>query len=147
MTHLRTDREDCLTLHGSAVAWQGRAVLILGPSGSGKSQLALDLMSRGADLVSDDRTELRLEAGRPVVRAPARIVGLIEARGLGILNAHSVAEAELALVVDLSATESERLPPEREITLLGCSVPLVHRVESRHFSAALLQYLKAGRYA
>jgi HPr kinase/phosphorylase len=132
-------------LHGSSVAWAGRAALILGPSGAGKSALALDLMSRGADLVADDRTEVFDRDGRLIVTCPATITGLIEARGIGILRASPVAEAELALVIDLSAAETERVPPPREFALLGHAVPLVHRVESGHFPAAVLQYLKAGR--
>lgn len=134
-------------LHGSSIAWAGRAALILGPSGAGKSALALELMARGADLVADDRTEVFDRTGRLVVTCPAPIAGRIEARGIGILRASPVAEAALALVIDLSATESERLPPPREIVLLGQALPLVHRVESGHFPAAVLQYLKAGRIA
>lgn len=134
-------------LHASAVAWQGRAALILGPSGSGKSALALELMALGAVLVADDRVRVTEQGGRLVAASPEAIFGRIEARGLGILNAEAAARAELVLVVDLSATETDRLPPWREFRLLERPLPLVHRVESRHFPAAILQYLKAGRNA
>ncbi|MCR9150012.1 MAG: HPr kinase/phosphatase C-terminal domain-containing protein [Rhodobacteraceae bacterium] len=136
-----------MTLHASAVAWQGRAALILGPSGSGKSALALNLMALGAVLVADDRVRVSVEGSRLIAASPEAIRGRIEARGIGILNAEAIDRAELALVVDLSATETERLPPWREFRLFERVLPLVHRVESGHFPAAILQYLKAGRNA
>jgi HPr kinase/phosphorylase len=137
--------EGPVVLHASAVAWAGRAALILGPSGAGKSALALQLMAHGATLVADDRVEVSRRGARLIAACPPAIRGLVEARGVGLLRADSLAEAELALAVDLSATESERLPPLREFTLMGIVLPLVHRGESGHFPAAVLQYLKGGR--
>lgn len=134
-----------LVLHASCVALSGRGILILGSAGRGKSALALQLMAFGCDLVSDDRTALAAEGGKLIAAAPARIRGLIEARGVGILAADAIAAARLALVVDLDREETERLPPPRRHVLLGISLPLLHRIESSHFPAAILQYLKAGR--
>ncbi|TNF62997.1 MAG: serine kinase [Rhodobacteraceae bacterium] len=134
-----------VVLHASAVAWAGRGLLILGPSGAGKSALALQLMAWGAALVADDRTEVSRQDGRLWAKAPPAIAGMIEARGVGLLAADPAGPVPLSLAVDLSATETERLPPLREITLLDTHLPLVHRVESGHFPAAVLQYLKGGR--
>lgn len=134
-------------LHATCVAWQGRGVLILGRSGAGKSALALQLMAYGADLVSDDRTELLAEADVLTARPPATIEGLIEARGLGLLCVPFVPQADIALVVDLDQPEPNRLPPQREITLLGISRPLVLAMPQPHFPAAILCYLKASRFA
>ena len=134
-------------VHASCVAWQGRGVLILGRSGAGKSALALQLMAYGADLVADDRTELHAEGDVLTARPPAAIAGLIEARGLGLLRTPFVPQAEIALVVDLDQTESDRLPPERQISLLGISRPLALAVPLAHFPAAILCYLKAMRFA
>ena len=134
-------------LHASCVAWQGRGALILGRSGAGKSALALQLMAFGADLVSDDRTELLAEADALTARAPATIQGLIEARGVGLMRVPFVPQAEIALVIDLDQPEPNRLPPQREITLLGISRPLVLAVPMGHFPAAVLCYLKAVRFA
>ena len=134
-----------LVLHASCVALSGRAVLILGAAGSGKSALALQLMALGCDLVSDDRTAVVAEGAKLIAAAPARIRGLIEARGVGILAADAVAAARIALVVDLDQADTDRLPPLRRHVLLGVALPLLHRIESAHFSAAILQYLKAGR--
>ena len=133
--------------HASCVAWQGHGALILGQSGAGKSALALQLMALGADLVSDDRTELLAEADVLTARAPATIQGLIEARGVGLMRVPFVPQAEIALVIDLDQPEANRLPPQREITLLGISRPLVLAVPQPHFPAAILCYLKGSRFA
>ncbi|MGX9352965.1 HPr kinase/phosphorylase [Shimia sp. W99] len=134
-------------LHASCVAVQGRAALIIGASGRGKSGLALQLMAYGADLVSDDRTEVVLHASRLVARAPKHIRGMIEARGVGILNAKPVDAADVRLVVDLDRKENDRLPHPREIVLLGQSVPLLWHAEGTHFAPAILQFLRHGRTA
>ncbi|MGP9804798.1 HPr kinase/phosphorylase [Paracoccus sp. NSM] len=131
-------------LHASTVALQGRGLIILGPSGSGKSSLALELMAVGAVLVADDRTDLRAEAGRLIASAPAGIAGRIEARGLGILAAEA-APAAVTLACDLGAAEDMRLPQWRHAEWLGVRVPLVLGPYRPHLCAALRQMLLAGR--
>ena len=121
-------------------------MLLLGPSGSGKSSLALQLMAYGADLVADDTTCVQVREDALLARSPKETAGLIEARGVGLLSA-GYQGAIIRLVVDLSSTETERLPPERRYNLLGQSVPLLHKVEAAFFPAAILQYLKGGRSA
>ena len=132
-------------VHASCVTVQGRGVLITGASGSGKSALALSLMALGADLVADDRVILSLDRGRVMASAPVPIRGLIEARGIGLLNACAHGPVPLDLVVDLDRTEQDRLPHKHRTILLGQSLTLLYRVEGSHFPAALLQFLKAGR--
>jgi HPr kinase/phosphorylase len=135
-------------LHGSCVALGGRGLLILGPSGAGKSALALRLMSLGAGLVSDDHTLVLPGDGHLLARCPSpRIEGLIEARGIGILRAPVLESAEIVLVVDLGQLEDQRLPPFRKVTILGCELPLVLRVQNDHFPDALMLYLRHGRQA
>ena len=134
-------------LHATCIAVAGRGLLILGPSGSGKSSLALRLLSLGAALVADDRTEVAVTGGRLVARCPAPITGLIEARGVGILRAPMIAEAEVALVADLGQAEDQRLPPARKVTILGCDIDLVLQVQNDHFPDALMLYLRNGRQA
>lgn len=134
-------------LHASCVAVGPAGVLILGASGSGKSALALELMAYGAVLVADDRVEITASDGALSARCPKAIRGHIEARGVGILAADTVATARVVLVVDLDQVERERLPETRTITLNGIELPLVHTPVHGHFPAAILQYLKGGRSA
>lgn len=135
-------------IHASAVALGAeRGVLLLGPSGAGKSSLALRLMALGAQLVADDRVELRAEDGALFASAPATLAGLIEARGAGILRAEPLAQARLVLAIDLSRDEPERLPPAREITFLNVRLPLVLRLQHGHLDAVIMQWLRGGREA
>lgn len=112
-------------LHASTVALGGRAVLISGPSGSGKSDLALRLLDRGFTLVSDDRTILRKEGDRLVASAPDTIKGKLEIRGIGIVEVETAANVPVALVVELTS-DLQRLPDDsRERLILGAAIPLV----------------------
>jgi HPr kinase/phosphorylase len=126
------------------VAWEGRAVVIAGASGTGKSALALTLMAFGCSLIADDRVQLTVQDQKVIAQAPTTIAGLIEARGIGILRATMSANAQVALWVDLDRIETERLPPFRRFTHLGCDLPLIYRVDAPHFAPAILQILKSG---
>ena len=137
--------DEFTVMHASSVEVDGRAVLILGPSGSGKSGLALELMSRGAVLISDDGTRVARRGDRIELSAPSNVAGKIEARHFGILKAASVSKAELAVVVDLSRPEPERMPRRRTTILLGAEIELAFGAGVPNLPAALIQYLKGGR--
>ncbi|KQX20033.1 MULTISPECIES: HPr kinase/phosphorylase [unclassified Sphingomonas] len=111
-------------LHASSVAIGGRVVLIAGRPGSGKSDLALRLVDRGALLVADDYTRLDHREGRLVATPPPRIAGKIEVRGVGILDLPFAAEGMVSLLVDLDGPV-ERLPDEPLPTtaLEGVAIP------------------------
>ena len=112
-------------VHGTSVACDGRAVLLTGPSGTGKSDLALRLLDRGFRLVSDDQTILSRAGDRLIASAPAQIEGKMEIRGLGIVEMESRSDVPLALVVELT-NAIERIPPEgRTRQILGISLPVV----------------------
>lgn len=132
-------------LHATCVAIEDKGLLITGASGSGKSRLALQLMAFGAELVADDRTQIEAIEGRLIAMAVPTIEGLIEARGVGILNAVSRPEIAVTHVVDMDRTETERLPLERNLTLMGQSRPLFYKVEGIHFAASLWQLMRHGR--
>ena len=105
------------SIHASAVLVGERAVLIRGPSGSGKSRLAFDLILCGrsgqvapAILVGDDRVHLATLGGQLLVRPAPALAGLIEIRGLGIRRCDHVDQAVIGLIVDLAAADAARLP-------------------------------------
>ncbi|HEY0629570.1 MAG TPA: HPr kinase/phosphatase C-terminal domain-containing protein [Sphingomicrobium sp.] len=113
-------------LHASTVAVGGRAILITGPSGSGKSDLALRMLDRGFTLVSDDRTILRRDGAKLVASAPETIKGKFEVRGVGIVEIEHVSDVPVALVVEL-ASDIQRLPDDsRERLILGVAIPLIN---------------------
>ena len=112
-------------LHATSVAIGGRAVLIEGASGSGKSDLALRLIDRGATLVSDDYTLVRRDGERLIASAPATIGGKIEVRGIGIVDMPHAADVPVALIVSL-ADSIARMPLDEESrSILGVAVPVV----------------------
>jgi serine kinase of HPr protein (carbohydrate metabolism regulator) len=112
--------------------WRG--VLITGPSGSGKSDLALRLIGRGWRLVADDYSHVFASGGALYATAPRTIAGRIEARGLGIVTTPTLGTARLALAVDCVDRSPERLPGDDVVTLAGLALPRVELV-SRHASA------------
>jgi HPr kinase/phosphorylase len=122
------------SVHASAVKVGDRAVLIRGPSGSGKSRLAFDLILAGrsgqlppAVLVADDRVRLDTAGGELLVSAVPELGGLIEIRGLGIRRCDFVSGAAVGLVVDLAAEDAERLPPPEalQISIFGAKIPRI----------------------
>jgi serine kinase of HPr protein (carbohydrate metabolism regulator) len=123
------------TTHASTVAVDGRAVLISGPSGSGKSDLALRLLDRGFTLVSDDQTIVRRDGNRLLASAPPTIKGKLEIRGVGIVEMETVTDVPVALYVELTS-EIVRLPDDRrERPVLGVNLPLIS-VDAQTASAA-----------
>lgn len=131
------------TVHASAVAQEGRGVLIRGAPGSGKSTLAMELIALGAVLVSDDQVVLTAEPQGIRMSGSDATRGLIEARGIGILETPSIETARLAYVVDLDRAPDDRLPQFVEHRLLGHPVPVILG-QGRVGLAAILRVLLAG---
>lgn len=134
------------TIHATTVASDGRAVLICGPSGSGKSDLALRLIDRGWQLVSDDQTIVHRSGETLRASAPSTIAGKLEVRGIGIVEMDHVDDVPVRLAVEL-AGEIQRLPDEsRERRMLGLAVPLIS-VDAMTASAAAKVALALERVA
>lgn len=124
------------TIHVSSVAIDGRAVLIGGRSGAGKSDLALRLIDRGATLISDDYTFVRRERTQAFASAPERIAGKMEVRGVGIVDMPTAQGVPVALYVDLSG-EPVRLPEGKDrLAVAGIAIPSV-ALDGHHASAPM----------
>ncbi|HVL78846.1 MAG TPA: aldolase [Sphingomicrobium sp.] len=122
MTGARLSSE---TVHASTVAIEGRAVLITGISGSGKSDLTLRLLDRGFALVSDDQTIVRRDGDRLIAAPPPTIAGKLEIRGLGIVDMDWLSDVPVALLVELTS-DIQRIPDDsRERPILGVAIPLI----------------------
>ena len=133
------------TLHANAVSISDRCLVILGPSGSGKSLFSLEMMALGARLIADDRTIVSAQDGGIWASCPEAIKGKIEARNVGLLHADPVTEVQIVAVLDLGQTEPDRLPPLRTIEILGYKLPLFLRPQYNTFAAAFLQFLRCDR--
>lgn len=132
-------------LNATAVAHDNRSILCLGAPGTGKSTLALALMSLGAQLIADDGVWVTAETNTLRIVRPDTAPYAIEQRGLGLVpSGPVVSEAVLHLVIDLDRPEQDRLPPARHATFEGVSVPLVRAQGQRHLAPALWQVLRYG---
>jgi len=115
--------DDRMTIHATAVAISGAGLLIRGKSGSGKSDLALRLIDRGAILISDDQVNIRRKDQNLLLSPPASLAGKLEVRSLGIWERDHVSGIDLKLIIDL-AEQPDRFPMDNQVViLLGIKVP------------------------
>lgn len=111
-------------IHGTSLQYKQKGLLFLGESGSGKSDLALRLIDKGAYLIADDQTILTLKNNRIFLSCPETIKSKLEIRGIGIIDISSIKEHQLDIVFQLkSFREIERLPKDNQITLLDQKIP------------------------
>lgn len=113
------------TIHASTVAIDGHAVLICGRPGSGKSDLALRLIDRGATLVSDDYTIVSRAGDHLVAAPPETIRGRIEVRGLGLVEMPSVSNIPIVLMVVLDSPVPRMPEPDEKRVLAGLALPVI----------------------
>jgi len=140
------------TVHASAVLVGARAVLIRGPSASGKSRLALDLIETGragalpfTRLVADDRAYLEPAGGRLLARPAKALAGLIEVRGVGLLRMVHEPSAVVGLVVDLAAADASRLPDaaQRTAEIEGILLPRLAVASGEPALPNILAFIKS----
>lgn len=124
-----------LLIHATCVALAGNGLLLRGPSGAGKSDLALRLLDLGALLVADDQVVLSREGDRLVARAPGRLRGLLEVRGIGPVSVSRLADASpVSLIADLvPLADLPRMAVPLRETLLDIDLPVL---KAEAFSAA-----------
>ncbi len=121
-------------VHGSCVSINGCGVLMIGASGSGKSDICLRLIDTGAELVADDRVILEKSTeGILTARAPERLQGMLEVRGLGVMHMVCVPLCPVGFAVENSASP-ERLPEDVTASYLGVELPLL-RLNLLHASS------------
>lgn len=110
-----------LVMQAGAVVIGGRALLIEGPPGSGKSSLALALIDRGAGLIGDDAVMLTRSGEHLVASPPPNIAGLLEVRGVGLVRLPVAPPAPVALILALGGVAGERLPESLPMRMIACA--------------------------
>lgn len=133
------------TQHGTAVSVDGKAVLIVGPPGAGKTTFALEMMSHGARLVADDQVLTKREGDSIWLSPPETIAGMIEVYGLGILRVPFEARAKLMAIVDLTQRERERVPIKRNRRFQNVHIPLIYSTGRDILPYAIFLMLKYER--
>lgn len=113
-------------MHSSSVVLDDNGVLILGDSGSGKSDLALRLIDNGATLISDDISICKKKFNNIYLHCPPEIKGLLEVREIGIITVPFVEKIKLRLVVILTSKKKERSPEDNFFKILGIRIPLIN---------------------
>ena len=117
---------EALTVHATAIALDGVAVLLRGPPGSDKSDLALRLIDEGARLIADDQTALFRRGAALLASPPPSIAGRLEVRGVGIVALDHAADLPVAVVFDLTPRAAiERLPEPQTVKILDVVLPVL----------------------
>ena len=110
-------------IHATCVSVDGQGVILRGPSGSGKSDLALRLIDQGGMLIADDRVDLVTNGSQLVATSPPEITGLLEVRGVGIIRLNALHEITIHLIVDLVEPHHvPRLPEVASMALMGVAI-------------------------
>ena len=117
-----------INIHATCISYQDNGILLIGPSGSGKSDVALQMiMNKHALLVADDRTDIEEKDGRLIASCPEAISGMMEVRGLGLCHFDTLPSVALTLVVHLVSEKAAiaRFPKAENIEILGVRIPKI----------------------
>jgi HPr kinase/phosphorylase len=132
-------------IHATCVSIDAAGVLIIGESGSGKSDLALRLIDGGADLVADDRVDLHADRNGIIAMPPPTLAGMFEVRGLGVFQMKYRGEVRLALAAEIVSPEDiDRFPPPTFCHFLERSVPLMRLNAFDSSAPAKVRFALAG---
>lgn len=115
-------------IHASCVEFKGKGILLLGKSGSGKSDITLRLIENlGANLVADDRTNITLKNNQIIASCPSNILGLLEVRGIGLVKFQSKPETKIDVVINLvdNFSQIERIPQKKYWEYQGVKIKSV----------------------
>lgn len=114
-------------IHATCINLNSKGILILGASGSGKSDLALRLITMfSAKLVSDDRTDVQNVFGRLEASAPKTLEGLLEVRGVGIIKTEYIKKTNIDVAIELTTEKPERMPDAKKYEIEGIKIPLFY---------------------
>lgn len=136
-----SDEDQFKKIHGTSVAIEDNGILILGQSGSGKSDLALRLIDSGATLISDDITFCQKKSNIILLFSNKKIRGLIEVRGMGLITVPYIENIKLKIIIKLTSDPIERLPENSFFSLQGVKVPSLD-LNSKEVSACAKVKLK-----
>ena len=131
-------------IHATCVAVHGMAVLLVGPSGSGKSDLALRLIDGGGLLVADDQVQITAQDDVLLATPPPTVAGLIEVRGVGLMRVAHAGRSPVGVAFELDARPPERLPVGDTLTLEGHKIPLFRLDPFQASAAARVRVTVAG---
>jgi len=141
---MKISKNNSKILHASSVEIDGKGVVILGKSGSGKSNLAIKLISMGAKLISDDQTYFKLKDNKIIISKPKTTPNFIEARGIGLIKTPMVMSAKLFCFVNITNIELERLPYEEKKYCFGKKIKMVGFNPTYNNESALFLSLRYG---
>ena len=123
-------------VHGTAIALEDKGVLLIGPSGSGKSDLALRLIDSGATLISDDQIICERRNDEIFLFPHKKINGLIEVRGVGIIKVPYIENVKLKMIVQLINKQPERIPVKEEKNFLNLKIKFIKIIGKEASSTA-----------
>jgi HPr kinase/phosphorylase len=141
---MKISKNNSKILHASSVEIDGKGVVILGKSGSGKSNLAIKLISMGAKLISDDQTYFKLKDNKIIISKPKTTPNFIEARGIGLIKTPMVMSAKLFCFVNITNIELERLPYEEKKYCFGKKIKMIGFNPTYNNESALFLSLRYG---
>ena len=141
---MKISKDNSKIIHASSVDINGQGVVILGKSGSGKSNLAIKLISMGAKLISDDQTHFKFKENKIIISKPETTPNFIEARGIGLIKVPFVVSSKLFCFVKITNLELNRLPNAKNKHCYGKKIKLMEFNPFYNNESALFMSIRYG---